>query len=377
MASFLDVGDLSSDESDDNVEWATHSDGVQTKTERENPTTGSLVVEPKLNGSHVSFDGKLIQRLSHHQFGNNAPSSFVPIQHAPVLSPSSINVLQLQTAHVNSPPPPPPPPPVTAAPNGLNVEGVPHSTNAHNQRRLEDASNGHAPKRQKAQRHWHIVLQSESPMASSQAWAVPPRIHSVLASAEIGCSVNLRQCARHIPNFEYPPPNGTGGQLRVRNPKATVLIHGNGKMTLMGMPTRAAAQVALRKCARKVQKVSGHEAAKFQNFDVSCLSGTASLPFEVLLEEFSDAHMGQALYEPEIDGISNQAMSYTMAEPPVTFSVFHTGTVNARAKTREDFYSGMEKIFPLAKMFERKVQPTSDLMMVGTQFQAYHSGGRI
>jgi TATA-box binding protein (TBP) (component of TFIID and TFIIIB) len=166
-----------------------------------------------------------------------------------------------------------------------------------------------------------------------------------------GSDIDLRTCARAVANFEFPHEGTPHGLMRLRNPKAACTVFSNGTMSVIGMKTETVAKIALRKCARKIQKVI--PTVKFLRFNVVNVRGSARCPFEIHLESFADDHIGEALYEPELDGVSRSALSFAMREPKADFTVYHTGTIQGTARSRGEFYQGMDLIYPIVENYRK------------------------
>ncbi len=64
---------------------------------------------------------------------------------------------------------------------------------------------------------------------------VPFRIENIVASASLDVTVDLYSLAATLDNVEYEPEQFPGAIIRVKNPKATVLLFKNGKLICAGV----------------------------------------------------------------------------------------------------------------------------------------------
>ena len=57
---------------------------------------------------------------------------------------------------------------------------------------------------------------------------------SIVATANVGCQLDLKTVALHLRNAEYNPKRFPAVSIRIRDPKTTALIFKSGKMVITG-----------------------------------------------------------------------------------------------------------------------------------------------
>ncbi|PRQ33596.1 putative TATA-box binding protein [Rosa chinensis] len=109
--------------------------------------------------------------------------------------------------------------------------------------------------------------------------------------------------------------------MRVRDPKATVLIFASGKM-VCSAKSEELSQLAARKCARTILKMGFN--AKFKDFKIQNIVANCDVRFPIRLE----------------------GLRYHVNEPKITLLVFASGkVVITGAKCREDLHKAFELIY--------------------------------
>ena len=61
------------------------------------------------------------------------------------------------------------------------------------------------------------------------------KIENVVASVEVVAKIDLNLLARKQKDAEYNPEQFPGLMLRIKNPKATILVFSSGKMVITGL----------------------------------------------------------------------------------------------------------------------------------------------
>jgi len=64
---------------------------------------------------------------------------------------------------------------------------------------------------------------------------VPFRIENIVASASLNVTVDLYSLAATLDNVEYEPEQFPGAIIRIKNPRATILLFKNGKLICAGV----------------------------------------------------------------------------------------------------------------------------------------------
>lgn len=114
--------------------------------------------------------------------------------------------------------------------------------------------------------------------------ATMPVIHNVVATASLGCKLDLKQVALTARNAEYNPRRFAAVIMRIRDPKSTALVFKSGKLVVTGTKSEADARLAARKFGRIIVKI-GFTEARFTKFKVENLVATFKVPFPIHLEQ--------------------------------------------------------------------------------------------
>ncbi|KAJ4940995.1 hypothetical protein JOQ06_027282, partial [Pogonophryne albipinna] len=159
-----------------------------------------------------------------------------------------------------------------------------------------------------------------------------PQLQNVWASVKLGCSLDLKIIKNYILI------------MRIREPQATVMIHRNGTLVVIGAKSPGSARVAARRCARKIQKLC--VPVRFLNFRITNLMAT-SCSFPVNLQELALYH--PCSYEPELfPGL------FFRGFPGISVSIFVTGKITVTgAKSEAELKSLLEALVPILTRFRK------------------------
>ena len=124
---------------------------------------------------------------------------------------------------------------------------------------------------------------SEMALLQQKYGATKPVIHNVVATANLGCELDLKQIAMTARNAEFNPRRFAAVIMRIREPKSTALVFKSGKLVVTGTKCQEDARHAARKFGRVIMKV-GYESARFTDFRVENLVSTFNVPFPIHLE---------------------------------------------------------------------------------------------
>ncbi|KAL3045987.1 hypothetical protein OYC64_004071 [Pagothenia borchgrevinki] len=187
-------------------------------------------------------------------------------------------------------------------------------------------------------------IQDVSPVTS----VTPPlklvaQLQNVWASVKLGCSLDLKIIARQLWNVQHMTQNYIL-ILRVREPQATVMIHRNGTLVIIGAKSPESARVAARRCARKIQKLC--VPVRFLNFKITNLMATCC-SFPVNLQQLALYH--PCSYEPELfPGL------FFRGFPGVSVSIFVTGKITVTGvKSEAELKSLLETLGPILTRFRK------------------------
>lgn len=76
------------------------------------------------------------------------------------------------------------------------------------------------------------------------------KIENIVASANLGIELNLYTLGRKVPDIEYEPEQFPGAILKLKNPKASLLLFKNGKIICTGCRTEKEVRLAIRQALK-------------------------------------------------------------------------------------------------------------------------------
>jgi len=185
---------------------------------------------------------------------------------------------------------------------------------------------------------------------SSGSSEIPrPRLQNVISTMNLQTFLDLKTIALSARNAEYNPKRFAAVVIRIRDPKTTALIFQSGKVVLTGNRNPDLAKIAAKKYVRIIRKV-GYPEAKFSEFKVQNIQGTAGVPFQVKLEALAEEHYDYSNFEPDLFS----GLIYRMIDPKVVLTIFVSGkVVLTGGRTPEDIYKAFENIYPVLLQFKK------------------------
>ena len=173
-----------------------------------------------------------------------------------------------------------------------------------------------------------------------------PKIQNVVSTVNLGCKLDLPHIATHGKSVEYNPKRFGAVIMRTKNPRATTLIFGSGKLVIPGAKSVEDGQSRARKIARIIRKLGYN--AKLEEIKVCNIVASFSTGFPIRLAAFSDANGDCTFYEPEIFPALNFYSEKTTTE------VFASGKCQiAGAKTQSDIDDTYARIMPLLEKYRK------------------------
>ena len=137
--------------------------------------------------------------------------------------------------------------------------------------------------------------------------------------------------------------------MRLREPKATALIFGSGKLVITGTKSCHNSSLATKKIAYILERI-GFRPNDHINFKVQNIVGTVDCGFPIRLEGVAFAHPTYTSYEPELF----PGLIYRLVQPKVVLLVFVSGkVVITGAKTEESLVEGLKRVFPMLLEFRK------------------------
>jgi transcription initiation factor TFIID TATA-box-binding protein len=155
------------------------------------------------------------------------------------------------------------------------------------------------------------------------------KIENVVASVEVDAKIDLNLLARKQRDAEYNPEQFPGLMLRVKNPKATILVFNSGRMVITGLRRESEAERAVENVIAKIRRagiaVSGTPRITIQNIVAS-----GDLHSRVDLD-MAQMALERCLYEPEVF----PGLIYRMKTPKAVFLIFSSGRIVCAGTNKE------------------------------------------
>lgn len=187
-----------------------------------------------------------------------------------------------------------------------------------------------------------------TPQTHDTSARVQPSLQNIVSTVNLGCSLDLRKIAQQARNAEYNPKRFAAVIMRIRSPRTTALIFSSGKMVCTGAKSEEDSIQAARRYARVIQKL-GFE-AKFLDFKIQNMVGSADVNFKIQLEALSMRHKEYCSYEPELF----PGLIYRIIKPKIVLLIFNSGkVVLTGAKERREIDEAFLLIHPILKSFRR------------------------
>lgn len=177
-----------------------------------------------------------------------------------------------------------------------------------------------------------------------------PVLQNVVATCNLAIELDLKKIAMQARNAEYNPKRFAAVIMRVREPKTTALIFKSGKVVVTGAKSEQQAREAARKYARIIQKC-GFDNAKFTEFKIQNMVGSADVKFPIRLEGIMYKHSLYSSYEPELF----PGLIYRMVDPKIVLLIFVSGkVVLTGGKVVAEINDAFQMIFPVLEEFKKK-----------------------
>jgi len=79
------------------------------------------------------------------------------------------------------------------------------------------------------------------------------KIENIVASANLGVELDLYSIAQKVPDVEYEPEQFPGAILKLKDPRASLLLFKNGKVICTGSKSEAEVKHALERAVKVLQ----------------------------------------------------------------------------------------------------------------------------
>ncbi|XP_058443832.1 TATA-box-binding protein [Malaya genurostris] len=200
----------------------------------------------------------------------------------------------------------------------------------------------------------HVDEQQQEQEAESEIDII---INNVVCSFSVRCHLSLRDIALKGFNVEFRRENGMV-TMKLRRPYTTASIWSSGKITCTGATSEDQAKVAARRYSRCLQKLGFN--VRFRNFRIVNVLGTCSMPWGIMIVNFSEKYKKDASYEPEL----HPGVTYKLMNPKATLKIFSTGSITVTAASVAFVQAAIEHIFPLVYEFRKKRTQQEKLEML-------------
>ncbi|XP_058056369.1 uncharacterized protein LOC131207758 [Anopheles bellator] len=175
-------------------------------------------------------------------------------------------------------------------------------------------------------------------------------INNVVCSFSVRCHLNLRDIAMNGYNVEFRRENGMM-TMKLRRPYTTASIWSSGKITCTGATSEDQAKVAARRYSRCLQNLGYN--VRLRNFRIVNVLGTCSMPWGIMIVNFSERYRKEASYEPEL----HPGVTYKLLKPKATLKIFSTGSITVTAASVAFVQEAIEHIYPRVYEFRKKRTP--------------------
>ncbi|GBE60022.1 TATA-box binding protein [Babesia ovata] len=126
-----------------------------------------------------------------------------------------------------------------------------------------------------------------------------PVIQNIVASAHVGCEVDLREIAISTRNAEYNPRKFNALITRMRNPRCTGLVFRTGRVMVTGCKTVESSLLGAKRMAKMIRRELGGE-LHFKDFKIENIVASFSCNVPIRLERLYEEHKLFCNYEPEL-----------------------------------------------------------------------------
>jgi transcription initiation factor TFIID TATA-box-binding protein len=191
---------------------------------------------------------------------------------------------------------------------------------------------------------------------------IQPVLQNIVSTANLGCTLRLREIALQAKNAEYNPKRFAAVIMRIKNPKTTALIFSSGKMVCTGAKNEDDSKKASRKYAKIIRSLGFP--VEFKEFKVQNIVGSCDIKFQLHLNKLNGILGKVQSKEKEKDNDKNKqgkyicqyepeifpGLIYHMSQPEIVLLIFVSGKiVLTGAKKKDEIFKAFTKILPLLK----------------------------
>ena len=181
-----------------------------------------------------------------------------------------------------------------------------------------------------ASRGTAATQQREAQVAQYQ----PPKIQNLVSTANLQCSLDLKEIGYHCRNAQYNPKRFAALIMRLREPtRTTALIFKNGKMVITGAKSEKQSEEAAKHYTKAIKGV-GNFPVNLTDFKVQNMVASCAVDYKISLESmYHSPHGNYCIFNPE----TFPGLIYHLRDPKICLLIFASGKiVLTGAKTRHE-----------------------------------------
>ncbi len=177
------------------------------------------------------------------------------------------------------------------------------------------------------------------------------KIVNLVASSNLGATLDLYNLATAVPEIEYEPEQFPGAILKIIEPKVSLLLFKNGKIIISGASSEKNIKIAIKKAMKIIHEVQSDVKIKTKiNYNIVNLVATSSLPKQIDLFKVA-MKLDNIEYEPE----QFPGAIARLYDPKVTILLFKNGKlICAGAKSEEFILKGLNKLKRMLSKIDSK-----------------------
>ncbi len=153
---------------------------------------------------------------------------------------------------------------------------------------------------------------------NDERWKV--EIVNIVATSEIGEDIDLKRVAK-LDGVKYNPKVFPGAVLRIKQPKAAVLVFKSGRIVCTGTKRIEDARIAVEKAVKIIADTGIR--VKFGEIRIQNVVASADLGSEINLNALAIGFLERIEYEPE----QFPGLVYRLDDPRAVILVFSTGKI--------------------------------------------------
>ncbi|KAK2962695.1 putative TATA-box-binding protein [Blattamonas nauphoetae] len=173
---------------------------------------------------------------------------------------------------------------------------------------------------------------------------IVPEITNIVTSATCNIELDLKFLAEKIGNAIYNPRKFPAMNIKLKDPKSTVLMFKNGRIVITGARSVEDTRQALKKVKRMMKSLNID--ARITDITYHNFLARAQCQFQINLTQFQQQNAKMSHYEPEMFA----GLIYTIAAQQVKIIAFKSGKISiVGAKSVEAVTTAFETVYPMLK----------------------------